>query len=152
MIKLNRKVEYGLVALKHMHNKPDGELTSVREICTRYGTPFDPVAHVMRILNAEGVVQSEQGAHGGYRLQSGFSDISLASFIEMIEGSQLAFAECLRAEDSRCQIVDRCNVVDTMGVIHARIKDLLQSLSLGELLDTPGAKEVFNFKEGQMVV
>ena len=39
MLKLNRKVEYGLVALKHMATKPEGALTSVREICDRFGTP-----------------------------------------------------------------------------------------------------------------
>ena len=152
MIKLNRKVEYGLVALRHMNNKPEGELTSVREICSHYGTPFDPVAHVMRILNSEGLVQSEQGAHGGYRLRDGFQVISLAAFIEMIEGQPLAFAECLRADDSRCQIKERCNVVDTMGLIHARIQDTLSSLTLGELLSTGGNGGLMTTKEGRLVV
>ena len=137
MIKINRKVEYGLVALKHMFSKPTGELTSVREICDHYGTPFDPVAHVMRILNSEGLVQSEQGAYGGYRISEIKPDFSLAQFIEVVEGHTLAFADCFRDEDSRCQIMERCNVVDSMGVVHSKIKEVLDTIWLLDLLKVP---------------
>ncbi|HKI99204.1 MAG TPA: Rrf2 family transcriptional regulator [bacterium] len=135
MLKVNRKVEYGLVALKHMLSKPKGQLTSVREICDRFGTPFDPVAHVMRILNAEGLVKSEQGAHGGYRLQDHVMDVTFGDFIEIIEGHALAFTECLREEDDRrCSLIDRCNIVSPMHILHDRMRAFLGSIKLSDLL------------------
>ncbi len=133
MLKVNRKVEYGLVALKHMMHKPKGQLTSVREICDHYGTPFDPVAHVLRILNTEGLVQSEQGAHGGYRLQDSVQTTNLAQFIEMIEG-QLAFTDCLREDDCRCTMMDRCNIITPMQTLNDRLLDFLKAITLQELL------------------
>ncbi len=133
MLKVNRKVEYGLVALKHMMHKPKGQLTSVREICDHYGTPFDPVAHVLRILNTEGLVQSEQGAHGGYRLQESVNSTNLAQFIEMIEG-QLAFTDCLREDDCRCTMMDRCNIITPMHTLNDRLLEFLRAVTLQELL------------------
>jgi len=134
VLKVNRKVEYGLVALKHMCSKPAGQLTSVREICEQFGTPFDPVAHVMRILNAGGLVQSEQGAHGGYRLQAHVLDVTFDDFISIVEGHPLAFTECLREEDCRCSLVERCNILAPMHALHGRLREFLGSIKLGDLL------------------
>ncbi len=137
MLKVNRKVEYGLVALRHMLGKPKGQLTSVREICDLYGTPFDPMAHVMRLMSTESLVQSEQGAHGGYRLVEDLRNVNFAQFIEMIEG-QLAFTECLREDECRCTMTNRCNIISPMHTFHNRLVDFLRSVSLEEMLqDTP---------------
>ncbi len=138
MLKVNRKVEYGLVALKHMSGKPRGRLTSVREICEAYKTPFDPLAHVLRILNTNGIVKSEQGAHGGYRLLENLENISLARFIEMIEG-QLAWTECSRGErECKCGMLDSCNIVAPMHEFNERLIGFLKSVNLAELLRVNG--------------
>lgn len=134
MLKVNRKVEYGLVALKHMMHKPKDQLTSVREICDNYGTPFDPVAHVLRILNSEGLVKSEQGAHGGYRLVEDIHGVPLARFIEMIEG-QVAFTDCLREDGCRCNMTARCNIINPMHHLNSQLLQFLESMTLGQLLD-----------------
>ena len=70
MNKINRKLEYALIGLKHMRAKAPGELTSVKELATAYGVPFDAASRVMQILAQNGVLISEQGAHGGYMARS----------------------------------------------------------------------------------
>lgn len=138
MLKLNRKVEYGLVAMKHMRGKPMGELTSVREICDVYNTPFDPVAHVLRILNTEGIVKSEQGAHGGYRLTRDLSKVHLAGFIEMIEG-RLTWTDCAKDEkERRCGISESCNISEAMCAFNDKLLGFLRSVTLSELLGDEG--------------
>lgn len=134
MLRVNRKVEYGLVALKHMLAKPRDQLTSVREICEHYGTPFDPVAHVLRIMNTEGLVKSEQGAHGGYRPMEHVRSVSLADFFEMVEG-QLAFTDCLREDECRCNMTARCNIMTPMQALNEHLLHFLRSVTLGDLLD-----------------
>ena len=144
MLKLNRKIEYGLVALKHMYNKPRDDLTSVREICDVYNTPFDPLAHVMRILNSEGVLKSEQGAHGGYRLVSDLSKINLAQFMEMIEG-QLSWTDCMRKEEDRkCGITKNCNIVASMQSFNKRLMSFFRSINLSDLLIEDGSLSKFD--------
>ena len=134
MLKLNKKVEYGLVAISHMLNKPDDQLTSVREICDTYGAPFDPVAHVLRMLNNKGLVKSEQGAHGGYRVVRSAQDVSLADFIEIVDGP-FAFADCLR-EDKRCRcnMTQRCNILHPMFNLHDKVLKFFRSITVGEML------------------
>jgi Rrf2 family transcriptional regulator, nitric oxide-sensitive transcriptional repressor len=138
MLKVNRKVEYGLVALKHMASKPAQQLTSVRELCDQYGTPFDPLAHVLRLLSTAHVVESEQGAHGGYRLVGDLTRFSVAEFIELIDG-QLALTECIKAdEECRCKMMDRCNIVSPMHNFHNHLIQYLRSISVHDLLqDAP---------------
>jgi Rrf2 family nitric oxide-sensitive transcriptional repressor len=137
MLKVNRKVEYGLVALKHMQKKPTDQLTSVREICDQYGTPFDPLAHVMRMLSTAGLVESEQGAHGGYRLIGDLTRFNVAEFIELIDG-QLALTECMKPDDEcRCALVDRCNIVSPMHTFHNNMLQFLRSISVFDLIQDP---------------
>lgn len=64
MFKINRKIEYALIALKHMSHKKPGQLTSAKEICDIYRTPFDPTSRVLQILSQNGILQAEQGARG----------------------------------------------------------------------------------------
>lgn len=135
MIKINRKVEYGLIALKYMMGKPSGQLTSVREICEHFGAPFDPLAHVMRILNANGLVKSEQGAKGGYRLVGDVTGMAFGDFIEMIEDQPLAFASCVLEDDERCNMMDRCNIMSPIHHFHNRLMEFMQSVTLGDLME-----------------
>ncbi len=133
MLKVNKKVEYALIGLRHMHSKPREDLTTVREICERYGTPFDPVAHVMRILNTQGLLKSEQGAHGGYRLQGDIRGINLGQLIEMIEG-RLAFVDCVREEHCGCGIKEQCNIHRSMREVNNRLIEFLNSVPLADLV------------------
>ena len=133
MLKVNRKVEYALVALKHMSAKPKSELTTVREICDIYGTPFDPLAHVLRVLNAEGVLNSEQGAYGGYRIAADLATINFSQFIQMIEGV-VALTDCIKNNERNCTLADNCNILAPMTFINQRMKEMLAEISLNELV------------------
>lgn len=133
MLKVNRKIEYSLIALKHMQGKGKDQLSTVREICERYGTPFDPLAHVLRVLNTRGVLRSEQGAHGGYRIAANLDELSFAGLIEMIEG-QLAFTDCIKLGECGCSMTERCNILSPMQAINERLLLFLRTIKVSELV------------------
>lgn len=133
MLKVNRKIEYSLIALKHMNGKAKDQLSTVREICERYGTPFDPLAHVLRVLNTRGVLRSEQGAHGGYRIAANLDEVSFADLIEMIEG-QLGFTDCIKLGECGCAMTERCNILSPMHSINERLLAFLRTIRLAELV------------------
>jgi Rrf2 family protein len=135
MNKINRKVEYALIGLKHMRVKQPGELTTIKEICTQYGCPFDATSRVMQILASRGVLRSEQGAHGGYQITKDLSRVSLYDIVEMIMGP-IGVAKCLHDDsESSCEIRETCNIVSPVLALNRRLGDFYRSVMVAELLD-----------------
>ena len=66
MFKINKKVEYAMMSLRHIYTNKSDELTSVKEICEKFRTPFDVTSRAMQKMVSGGILKSEKGAHGGY--------------------------------------------------------------------------------------
>jgi Rrf2 family transcriptional regulator, nitric oxide-sensitive transcriptional repressor len=136
MNKINRKVEYALMGLKHMRAKAPGELTTAKEISSLYGCPFDVMSRVLQTLAKKGVVRSEQGAHGGYQITKDLSRVSFYELNEMILGP-VVVARCLHDEsgESPCEIRETCNIVSPVNALNRKLVEFYKSLSLSELLE-----------------
>ena len=134
MFKITRKIEYGLIALKHIKTKGQSELTTAKEITDRYFTPFDVTAKVMQILAQKGVLRSVQGAHGGYVLTKDLGEISLYDFVEMVEGS-MGIAKCLHGEGPACDLSSTCNIASPLTYLNQKIISFYKDLSLANILE-----------------
>jgi DNA-binding IscR family transcriptional regulator len=78
-------------------------------------------------------VASHRGAQGGYVLQRPAEVINLADFIEAMDDS-FRLANCNQlAPDDGCALFAACPVKGPIGVIHARIRDMLRNVTLAEL-------------------
>ena len=143
MVKISRKVEYALMALKHMDGQPADHLTSTRELCEQHELSFEVVAKVMQALNAAAILRSEQGAHGGYRLARPLDEVSLHEVNEAVLGP-LQFAYCLHSDSVRCQLIGACNVVSPVVNLSRRVEELFRDLRVSELLcvDEPQEAEI----------
>lgn len=132
MNKMNRKLEYALMALKHMSGKMPGELTSAKEVIAITGGPFDATARVMQLMAQQGLLRSEQGAHGGYSIVKDLSKVSFYELIEMILGP-MGITKCLHG-NGQCELVDNCNIVSPITVLNKKLVEFYRSLTLKELL------------------
>lgn len=136
MNKINRKVEYALIGLKHMRGKAPGELTTVKELCLHYGCPFEMTSRVMQTLAQKGVLRSEQGAHGGYQITKDLNRISLHELMSMILGP-MAVAKCMHGaeRESACEIRETCNIVSPVQTLSRRLAEFYRELTVAELLE-----------------
>ena len=66
MNKMNKKMEYALMALKHISLKQGAQLTSAKEIADLMHIPFEVIARVLQALSSRGLLKAEYGASGGY--------------------------------------------------------------------------------------
>ncbi len=132
MNRLNRKVEYALMALKVMSRKHQGELTSAKEVVEVTGSPFDAVARVLQLMAQKGILQSEHGAHGGYLVVRDLSRVSLFELMELILGP-MGVAKCLQ-DENECDLRSRCNIISPVSVLNRKLADFYKQLSVGELL------------------
>lgn len=140
MIKLSRKVEYGLIALKHMSKQPQGELSTAKNICELYKCPFDATSRVLQSLAQKGLLKSEQGAHGGYLVARDLSKVPFYDFLEMVVGS-VGIAKCLHAHSTvKCELAGSCNIGSTMGYLNQRLIEFYKNLTLREVLDAKNGK------------
>ncbi|MGZ3785263.1 MAG: RrF2 family transcriptional regulator [Bdellovibrio sp.] len=133
MHKINRKLEYALMALKYMSQKIPGELTSAKEVSDAFHTPFDATARVMQQMAQKGgILRAEYGASGGYQITKDLAKLSIQDLIEIIEGPT-ALVKCLHKEGP-CEIQETCNIVSPISHLNERLTDFYKSLSLKDLL------------------
>ncbi len=134
MNKINRKLEYALMALKYMSQKIPGELTTAKEVSDVFHTPFDATARVMQQMAQQkgGILKAEYGASGGYQITKDLAKISMHDLVEIIEGPT-ALVKCLHGE-APCEIKGTCNIVSPVTQLNNKLTDFYKGLSLKELL------------------
>jgi len=134
VFKISRKVEYALIVLQHLSHQPQGQLTTVKEICELYRAPFEVVAKVMQQLANRKMLKSEQGAHGGYLVQCDLSKYSFFDLVQMIEGP-VGVVRCLhKSQAQECELYSSCNIVSPVSFLNERLVQFYKDLSLTELL------------------
>lgn len=134
MNKLNRKLEYALMAVKHMSQKIPGELTSAKEVSDTYGTPFDATARVMQAMAQKGLLRAEQGAFGGYQITKDLSKITMFQLLEIIEGPT-SVVKCLSpSKEDACGNHVKCNLHSPVQLLQNKLNDFYSNITLKELL------------------
>ncbi len=148
MFKFNRKIEYALMSLKHMSLKDKEELTSAKEICSTYETPFDPTSRVLQLMTQKNILQAEQGAHGGYKIIKDLKQMSLKDLSEMLIGP-IEITTCVQGDYSQCAISEKCKIIDPMEVLNHRVIDFFNGITVGDLINnTSNFKKEFSEREG----
>lgn len=135
MLKINRKIEYALIALKHMSHKSPGQLTSAKELCDIYHTPFDPMSRVLQIMSQHEILRAEQGAHGGYQILKDLSRVSVGQLSDMIIGP-IQIANCFHGDYSHCTMTHSCSVIGPMLNLNEQISQLFHNLKIVDLIET----------------
>lgn len=135
MFKINRKIEYALIALKHMSTKSPGHLTSAKEICDIYHTPFDPTSRVLQIMTQYHVLNAEQGAKGGYQIIKNLSKFSLRELSDMLIGP-IEIANCFHGDYSNCGITATCHIIAPMLNLNGKINKLFDEIMVTDLIES----------------
>ena len=130
MLKITRKVEYALIALRHMQLKESEELTSTKEIATRYGVPQQLLAKTLQHMARDGILEAVQGSAGGYRVATNLDKISMKDFFEKLEGP-LGMMDCYF--DSDCIQIGSCNIRVPIQRINDNMRNLFSQMSVQEV-------------------
>lgn len=130
MLRLSKKADYALMAMKHLAMRPDAS-ASAREIAEQYDIPIELMAKILQRLARRSLLTSHQGTRGGYRLARSSSAISIADIIQAIDGPLTVTACSTEAEN--CDQFAKCNVRDPLWRIKDRIVTALSTCSLQEI-------------------
>ena len=140
MLKLTKKADYGLIALKHLAVNAEQGVASAKEIAECYHIPLPLLAKVLQKLNKSGLLRSEQGTNGGYRLARDAREISTLDAIRTIDGP-IILTHCFTEHGGGCTQSSKCTVREPLRKVHEGILNLLGGISIWDLArdETPAA-------------
>jgi Rrf2 family protein len=131
MLRLSKKSDYALIAMKHLATRSDATSASAREISESYDIPLELLAKVLQRLVRAKLLVSVQGTRGGYRLARHASSISVADVIQAVDGPVTVTA--CSTDDHNCDQYSKCSVRDPLWKIKNRILDALNTVSVQEM-------------------
>jgi Rrf2 family protein len=140
MLRLSKKADYALIAMKHLATRPGAASASAREIAEQYDIPIELMAKVLQRLVRRGLLSSHQGTRGGYRLSKPTTSISVADIIQAIDGPFTVTA--CSTDAVNCGQFAKCSVRDPLWRIKDRILAALATCSLEEISADAPVEEV----------
>ncbi len=129
MLKLTKKADYSLIALRHMSLAGERP-ASAKEIGDAYHIPLPILSKVLQKLGKSGFVQSVQGTNGGYKLSRDPNTISVLEVIRAVDGPVILTA-CFTHD--KCDQSVSCTVKEPLRKVHEGILRLLDSITIAAL-------------------
>ena len=134
-MQLTKKSSYGLIAALELATgeaEAKGPL-SASAIANRCSLPRPFVEKILHQLRQAGLASSTQGRKGGYRLARTPSRITVREVLEAL-GESLDLVGCL-GPGTPCELTQICPTKSAWARIDRRFKEMLDSLSLGDLIE-----------------
>jgi len=134
---ISTKGRYGLRAMFALAQRSDGQPVSLKTIADDQNISITYLEQLFSKLRAAGLVTSVRGAMGGYILAKSPDEISVGSVLSALEGP-LTPADCVVGS---CEKAADCFTHDVWCKIYDGINGVLESMTLGNMLENCGTKD-----------
>jgi Rrf2 family protein len=134
MLQLSKRVEYGLIALRHMAMRPLGKVFTAKELAREYDIPYELLAKVLQKLARAGVVNSLHGVKGGYALARNASDLRISSVIRIIDEEKPMVAECYVDGPDSCYLFGNCTIRRPLGKLQRSLNVVFDRMTVQEII------------------
>jgi Rrf2 family protein len=133
MLKLTKKADYGLIAVRHLAEHADLGACSAKDLAEMYGIPQEALAKILQRLARARLLTSQHGTNGGYVLARDPRKISVLEVIQAIEGP-LFQSSCKSVKG--CSTSSKCTVREPLQKVGRVIEAVLGNLSVWELRES----------------
>ena len=139
MLRLSKLTDYAVVVLVRLSGDlpPSRETTLAASVQTSTGiaaatgVPEPTVAKVLKAMAGKGLVVSQRGARGGYRLARSLDAIAVAEVIEAIDGP-IAITTCVDGAGG-CEAERLCPIRGRWDPVNTAVRDALRTITLGDM-------------------
>src|SRR5215813_15033283 len=108
MLKLTKKADYALMAMKHLAEHANDGALSAKDVADSYSIPPEALAKILQRLAKAGLLHSQHGINGGYTLARAAHTISAFEVIRAIDGP-LFITSCVTTR-GECDQTDCWNI------------------------------------------
>ncbi len=136
MLKLSKKTDYGLIAVKHLATHGAEGSCSATDIAELYGISTPLMAKVLQKLSKGGLVTARHGSSGGYQLARDASQITALEVINAIDGP-LSITSCI-THRGQCYQTSTCTVREPLRRVNESILQVLGTVTISQMNEEPG--------------
>ena len=140
MLRLTKKADYGLMALKYLAEQPratagpDAQTAqSAKDIAQAYHIPPPLLAKILQTLARAGLLVSHAGTNGGYALARPANEISAFEVIRAIDGP-LFITSCITIHGT-CDLAGHCTIKEPLRKVNDSITQLLSAIHISDLVE-----------------
>lgn len=144
MLKLSKKADYALIALRHLAKHYGRGSSSAADIADSYRVSAPLMAKVLQRLARHGLVVASYGANGGYTLARDPQAISALEAINAIDGP-LSITGCV-TNHGECDAMSTCTVREPLRRVNDTILQVLGKVTLSEICDDAQAAAIVELR------
>jgi Rrf2 family protein len=131
MLRFTKRADYGLMAIHYIAAHDEQGSVSAKRIAEEFAIPPELLAKILQRLAKQRLIVGQNGPKGGYVLARRPAEITVGDVVRALEGP-INIVSCL--EDSGCPQMERCNLRRPVQKIQAAISQMLDTMSLAELV------------------
>jgi len=139
MLRIGKLTDYGTLTMTLLARTPE-RLCSAPQIARELRLEAPTIKKVLKPLERARLLESQRGAHGGYRLARAPDEISLGAIIAALEGP-LALTECSDT-DGHCAMQSHCGQKQHWRTISKALSETFERITLADMIATPAEQAV----------
>lgn len=132
MLRITKLTDYAVLVLSDMV-RPEGDARAARDVAEATRIPQPTVSKVLKLLARGGLVASERGKNGGYRLARPADQINVADIVDAVEGP-IAVTECSADSRGCCDLEGHCPTETNWVRINDAIRLALRGITLADMV------------------
>lgn len=136
---VSRRTDYATRALLVLALDSDGPL-KLEELASRTGAPQSVLEQVMPALRSAGIVRSERGPAGGYRLNKRPEEITLERVVRLFEGQLAPIGYATRRNPDACPKFVAQSLRSTWAEVRDTTIDVLERTNFADLAKRVGGE------------
>lgn len=143
---ISTKSEYGLRALIYLASHSNRDAIPARVIAEEWNVPVKYLEQILKVLKESGMVESQMGVAGGYRLARPATLITAGEAIRVLDG-RLAPIGCVSTYDYEpCEFEPTCGLKTLWARTHAAIVGVLDQTTIADLCMPSTPQKVVQLK------
>ncbi len=139
------------MAMKHLadHAQEGSGSASAKDVADSFGIPPEALAKILQKLAKAGLLQSQHGTNGGYRLPRAAHTISAFEVIQAIDGP-LFITSCVTVR-GECGQSDRCNIREPLRKVNDSIEAVLKRIKISHMREEPEVAASATLKPAELL-
>jgi Rrf2 family transcriptional regulator, cysteine metabolism repressor len=130
---ISKRTDYATRAVLALALEQSGDAVKLEQLAERTEVPTSVLEQVMPTLRSAGIVRSERGAHGGYRLNKPPEEISLERVVRLFQGPLAPIGYATRRQPDPCPEMVARSLRPTWAEVRDATIDILERTSFAEL-------------------